>query len=149
MKRVESVIRHLSTGEDVVITAAESAFTFIEQLTAVAERFAKRGFAVVTLRCEWGHFGSWLLEVQDGRATDAYVEALLAQQWKTAGPDVTRFSFDGREGRLQIEKAPTKPLTSPGPWRGQTAIAFKDGTDAIKYVDTYIDSMANESNTSL
>jgi hypothetical protein len=54
--------------------------------------------------------------VQRGAAADAYSDALLAEHWDTAGPDVVRITCDGREQRLVVATAPTPPLSAPIEW---------------------------------
>src|SRR3954469_10659899 len=95
----------------------ESAAAFIRSLIALADRMAALDLAVSSLRCEWGAFGSWSMEVQEGKAADVYGEALRKQAFDVSGPNVVRVTWDGREGNLTIHTAPTEPLSSPGPWK--------------------------------
>jgi hypothetical protein len=96
------------------------------------------------LHCEWGSFGSWSLEAQKGAAADAYGEALLAEQWDTPGPSVLRVWWDGKERLLTIEKAPTPPLSSPGPWTRQVDETFEDSKAAMDFVENYLGRWARD-----
>jgi hypothetical protein len=118
--------------------SAESASRFVQELSALAVRLAALDIAVSSLHCDWASFGSWKLEVQNGRAADTYGKALLASEWETPGPEVTRISWDGRERVLTIENAPTPPLSSPGPWTRQTEQAFGDSETAVRFVEEYL-----------
>jgi hypothetical protein len=121
-----------------MIASAESANRFVQDLSALAGRLAAIDVVVSSLHCDWVSFGSWTLEVQKGRAADTYGEALLASQWDTAGPEVIRVYWDGRERVLTIENAPTPPLSSPGPWTRQTEQAFGDSEAAVRFVEQHL-----------
>lgn len=122
--------------------SSESAGSFVRSLMALAERMAARDLAVSSLRCEWGHMGSWILEVQDGKAADAYGQALLKQNFDVPGPNVTRFTWDGREQNLTIQTAPTEPLSSPGPWKVAKTSGFPSSEAAVQFVERYLDGSA-------
>ena len=122
--------------------SAQSANRFIQRLSALAGRLADREIVVSSLHCDWSSFGSWVLQVQRGRAADVYGEALLANRWDTPGPEVLRVSWDGRERLLTIENAPTPPLSSPGPWTRLMDRAFDDAKDAIRFVDEHVSEWA-------
>lgn len=109
---------------------------------ALADRMAARDLAVSSLRCEWGAFGSWSMEVQDGKAADAYGEALRKQAFDVPGPDVVRFTWDGREQNLTIHTAPTEPLSSPGPWKLAKNTRLSDSKAAVQFVERYFDGSA-------
>jgi hypothetical protein len=118
--------------------STESADRFIRQLADLAHRLASRDIVVASLHCDWGSFGSWSMQAQKGTSADAYAEALLAKRWKTNGPSVARATWYGREKILQIETAPTPPLTSPGPWKREMERAFDDSEGAIRFVEEYL-----------
>lgn len=118
--------------------SAQEAFQFIERLYGLASRLTERDIVVVALDCQWRSFGSWTLEVQKGPAADAYAKALLSKQWDTSGPEVRRVSWDGREGLLTIEAAPTPPLSSPGPWTRELDKAFHSRQEVLPFVEDYL-----------
>ena len=109
---------------------------------ALAERKAARDLAVSSLRCEWAAIGSWSLEVQDGKAADAYGEALRKQAFDVPGPNVVRFTWDGREQNLTIQTAPTEPLSSPGPWKLAKTTRLPDSEAAVQFVERYFNGSA-------
>jgi hypothetical protein len=118
--------------------SAESANRFVQELSALAGRLATLDIAVSSLHCDWASFGSWKLEVQNGRAADTYGKALFASEWDTPGPEVIRIYWDGRERVLTIENASTPPISSPGPWTRQTEQAFGDSQTAVRFVEEYL-----------
>ena len=118
--------------------SAQSARNFVQQLTGLALRLAERDIVVASLHCDWGSFGSWMLQAQKGPAADAYGDALRAERWDTPGPDVVRAWWDGRERLLTIETAPTPPLSSPGPWTRQDDRAFDDRETAIQWLEDHL-----------
>lgn len=119
-------------------SSAESARVFIQQLAALAERLAARNLVVASLECNWAGFGSWRVEVQNGDPADAYGEALLQQDFDSPGPHVIRFAWDGREGQLLVETAPTEPLGSPGPWERSLETRCDNWEKAIRFVEQYL-----------
>ena len=118
--------------------STESADQFIRQLAELTHRLAMKDVMVASLHCDWGSFGSWSLQAQKGTSADAYGDALLAKRWETKGPNVIRATWDGREQILQIEAAPTPPLSSPGPWRREAEQGFEDSEAAIRFVEEYL-----------
>jgi hypothetical protein len=114
----------------------------VRQLSVLADRLAERGAVVASLHCDWASFGSWTLEVQRGPAADTYGDALLTEQWDTPGPEVLRFAWDGRERLLTIERAPTPPLSSPGPWQRGMDMAFEGPEAAMRFVEEHISRWA-------
>jgi hypothetical protein len=104
---------------------------------------AEKEIVVASLHCDWAHFGSWIVEVTKGAAADAYGQALLANQWDTAGPDVVRFCWDGKEKHLTVEGAPTRPLCGPGPWTREMDKAFPDSSAAIHFVEEHLSRWLN------
>lgn len=120
----------------------ESARAFGQSLMALAERLAARNYVVSSLHCDWGDFGSWSLEVQNGHAADVYREALLKQAFDVPGPDVVRFTWDGRDKLLTIQTAPTEPLSSAGPWKLAKIEEFADSKAAIHFTEKYLDGAA-------
>lgn len=122
--------------------SARDAKRFVQQLWELASRLAEQDIVLASLHCDWAHFGSWTLEAQTGQAADRYDEALLAKQWDTAGPEVLRASWDGKERLLVIERAPTPPLSSPGPWTSQVDEFFSDSDAAMRFVEDYLERWA-------
>jgi hypothetical protein len=123
--------------------SAQEAKRFVERLWELTARLAARDIVVASLHCDWGSFGSWTLEAQTGQAADRYDEALLAKQWGTPGPDVLRAGWDGKEGLLIIESAPTPPLSSPGPWTPEVDEFFSDSEAALRFVEDYLEQWAD------
>jgi hypothetical protein len=118
--------------------STQDARKFVQQLSALADRLAAQDVVVASLHCDWASFGSWMLQAQKGSAADAYGEALLAERWDTAGPDVLRIWWDGRERLLTIESAPTPPLSSPGPWTRQDDKVFENCEAATRFVEEHL-----------
>jgi hypothetical protein len=118
--------------------SAEAARRFVRRLSELADRLAERDAVLASLHCDWASFGSWTLEVQKGPAADTYGDALLREQWDTPGPDVLRVSWDGRDRLLTIERAPTPPLSSPGPWKREMDTAFEEPEVAMRFVEEHI-----------
>ena len=118
--------------------SSQSAADLVRVLASLAERLAAQNLVVGTLHCDWSAFGSWILEVQRGEAADAYGEALLQKEWDTWGPEVVRFTWDGREGDLIVDKSPTPPLSAPNRWKRQMERAFDCRERAIEFVEEYL-----------
>ena len=118
--------------------SAQSAQRFVQRLAELAARLAEHDVVVASLHCDWGSFGSWMLEAQKGVAADAYHDALRVERWETRGPEVLRISWDGREKLVTIESAPTPPLSAPGPWTRQHDAAFDDSEAAIRFVEEHL-----------
>jgi hypothetical protein len=118
--------------------SSQHAIAFISVLAGLAERLAKADVVVSKLHCDWRSFGSWELEVQRGPAADAYGAALLRGDYDADGPDVVKFSWDGKEKLLSVSSAPTEPLTSPGPWKHLMDKAFASSEQAAAFVETYV-----------
>jgi hypothetical protein len=114
--------------------SAEAARRFVRELSVLADRLADRNAVVASLHS----FGSWALEVQKGPAADTYAEALLSKQWDTPGPDVLRVWWDGRDRLLTIERAPTPPLSGPGPWKRELETAFEEPEVALRFAEEHI-----------
>jgi hypothetical protein len=123
-----------------MIQSAQSAEEFVRQLSALAERLAAQDFVVARLDCEWASFGSWSLEVQRGQAADKYHAALLKEDWNARGPDVVRFTWDGRERLLTIETAPTPPLSSAGPFKRVAHNSCENLAEAVRVAEEYVTS---------
>ena len=117
--------------------SSTDAIALIDSLSGLAERLAARDVVVSQLHCDWQSFGSWDLVVQRGSAADAYAAALLRRNYDAAGPDVVRFSWDGKEKLLSVSSAPTEPLTSPGPWTQVLDKQFTNSAQAADFAEGY------------
>ncbi len=111
---------------------------FVHRLLSLADRLAEKDIVVASLHCDWGAFGSWMLEVQNGLAADAYAKALHAERWDTPGPHVLRAVWDGRDRILVIESAPTPPLSAPRSWTTKLERTFEDIDAAVLFVEDQI-----------
>ena len=121
-----------------MIQSAQSAREFVRQLCGLAERLADRDFVVARLDCEWASFGCWSLEVQRGQPADKYHAALMKEDWNAPGPNVLRFTWDGREKLLTIQTAPTPPLSAAGPFKRVTDKVFEDLAQALRFAEEYV-----------
>ena len=117
--------------------SSAAALAFIERLAGVARQLSTHDIVVSNLHCDWRSFGCWDFEVQKGVAADAYAAAMLAGNYDANGPDVVRFVWDGRDKVLSVETAPTRPLSSPNPWRRLLDRSFDDSEQAIEFSERY------------
>src|SRR5687768_9263144 len=117
--------------------SAASAATFVKRLAALTERLASRNVVVAQLESHWGSFGSWRMEVQDGAAADRYADALKKGNRTTPGPDVVRFSWDGKDSILTIDVSPTRPLLAPYQWKREEEKELESIDAAVQFVEKY------------
>jgi hypothetical protein len=117
--------------------SSDAALAFIERLAGVARQLASHDIVVSNLHTDWRSFGCWDFEVQKGADADAYGAAMSAGKYDTNGPDVVRFMWDGRDKVLSVETAPTRPLSSPNPWRRLLDRSFDDSEQAIEFAERY------------
>ena len=116
--------------------SSESAAQFNREVAELAIRLADHDIVVSRLHADWALFGSWTLWLEAGPARDAYDKTVLrGQRHPTPGPQVLRFSWDGREGYLGIATAPTPRLEDPREWTGEPAHRFSGMDEALRYVE--------------
>jgi hypothetical protein len=120
-------------------SSAQDARHFISLLAGVANRLATHGLVIARLHCDWSHFGSWQLQVQRGRDTDRYREAILRQEFDTWGPEVLRAVWDGRDEKLSIMSATTPPLSAPHSFEDKVDKRFSGVEAAIDYAEEYLE----------
>lgn len=122
-------------------SSSQSAADFVRQLAGLTDRLEARDIVVSRLCFDWGAFGSWELSVQRGDDADRYGAALLEHDWDAPGPEVVRFSWDGRDATMQVDASPTEPLSGPFQWKSEFE-GHLDGSlgDAIRFVEDYLSS---------
>ena len=97
------------------MSSAESAASFNRQLAALADRLAANDIVVRSLRADWGHFGSWLLEVTNGDDERRRVVTLL----NPLAERLTGWTQQGAAGRpvdeviRLVHQESRKPMTAP------------------------------------
>jgi hypothetical protein len=123
--------------------SSRSAGDFVQQLAALAERLAKRNIVVNCLCCDWASFGNWTIEVSRGADCETYDKALLNHEFIAAAPNVLRCMWDGKDGCLYFETAPTEPLSNPGPWENVNVKEFKSRDAALNFAEEYITKWAS------
>jgi hypothetical protein len=100
---------------------SEHAARFIRHLSDVVQRLASRDIVTSSLRADYAHFGSWQLNVSKHH-------------------EEVCFSWDGRDGFLSIEGAPTPDSRAPRKWVQELVKGFDivSGDDPVQYVETYL-----------
>jgi len=114
-----------------------AAIQFIQELSSLAARLAERDLVVRSLRCEWGTFGSWTIQVSRGKDQDAYTKAVLALLWSSRGPNVLSICWDGKEKELSIRQGETPPLSGPTNWQSKLSQRLDDSHAAIRLAEEY------------
>jgi hypothetical protein len=121
--------------------SAENARKVVQQFSDLAQKLADENVVLRSLEISGG-FGSWMIEVEDGAATDAYISVLEAangpKEWPPRGPDVVRVSWDGRDRYLAVDLAATATLTSPGPWKRKLERTFEKPDDAFQFCQEHV-----------
>jgi hypothetical protein len=51
--------------------------------------------------------------------------------------------WDGKDGCLYFETAPTEPLSNPGPWENVNVKEFKSRDAALNFAEEYITKWAS------
>lgn len=120
------------------MSSAEEARAFVARFAALTNRLAARNIVVSELECLWRVFGCWRITVQDGAATDRYHARINAGDYDSPGPDVVRFTWDGKDRYLDIEASPTEALSSPVKWKREVSRAFAADEDPLAFVEEYL-----------
>ena len=116
-----------------------SAAEFVETLSSLVQRLARRQIVVTALHCNWAFFGSWRVAAQNGPSTDRYHQELLGEfPLSAAGPDVIRCWWDSRDRLLIIEQSPTRPLRAPNQWKHELKSEFVDSESAMRFAEEFL-----------
>jgi hypothetical protein len=121
-----------------MIRSSEAAIAFLNTLTSLAQRLAKRDVVVSQLECYLASFGGWTFQVQRGPEADAFGAALLRREYDVDGPEVVRFAWDGKEKLLFVSRAQTKALSRPGPWKRVVERSFEGTEQAFAFAEDYV-----------
>ena len=124
-----------------------AAIQFIQELSSLAARLAERDLVVRSLRCDWGTFGSWTMQVSRGKDQDAYTTAVLARQWSPRGPNVLSICWDGKERELSIRQGHTPLLSGPTNWQSKLGQRLDDRHAAIRLAEEYAIGWTSDSDS--
>ena len=117
-----------------------AAWETIHEISVFAQRLAENGLVVTNLTCDWGFFGFWRINVQQGTATDLYLTAIHGPNpLQAPGPNVLRCSWDNRDCLLVIDSSPTRPLSAPNQWTRELNKRVDDSRTAMNFAETFID----------
>ena len=116
--------------------ASESASEYNERLFSLAARLGERDIVVTRLHVDWFAFGSWELWLESGPQRDRYSATKhKGSLYPVPAPDVLRFSWDGREGFLDVATSPTRRWEQPDEWSREPSRHFNDLGEALRFVE--------------
>ncbi|MBS0380658.1 MAG: hypothetical protein JSS29_19420 [Proteobacteria bacterium] len=125
-------------------SSTESALHFVRALAEVAERLASRSIVVRRLDCDWGSFGSWLIEASAGAAEVKRVAAIKSRRFQEAGPEVYRATWDGKDRQLLRAFTPTTVTVMLNQWHHLESESFQNSEAAIKLAEQWLSAQLGQ-----